>query len=109
AARRNDFDSLVAVLDPEVVLRADRPAMAGGPQLLEGPAAVANQAMLFADPRAVLHPVLVNGAAGVVVTVDGRAVSVMSFTVTRGRIVEIDAVADPERAARLAAPLAGGS
>ena len=109
AARRNDFDSLVAVLDPEVVLRADRGAVSGGPQVLEGPAAVANQARLFANPRAVLHPVLVNGAAGVVVTIDGRAISVMSFTVAGGRIVEIDAVADPERAQRLAGSLVGGS
>jgi RNA polymerase sigma-70 factor, ECF subfamily len=108
AARRHDFDSLVAVLDPDVVLRADGGGVPGGPQVLRGPAAVAGQALRFALPRAELHPVLVNGSAGVVVTVNGRAVSLMSFTVTGGRIVEIDGIADPERVQRLVSSLAGG-
>jgi hypothetical protein len=108
AARGGDFDALVAVLDPEVVLRADfgarRPAAS---RVVRGAAAVAEQALLAALPTARLHPVLVNGAAGVVVTVGGRPFAVMGFTVAEGRIVEIDAIADPERVRRIAAPVLG--
>ena len=104
AARGGDFDALVALLDPDVVLRADagdwRPAVS---RVVEGAQAVASQAITFAMPNAQLHPALVNGAAGVVVTVGGRPFSVMAFTVTDGRIVEIDAIADPERVRRIAA------
>jgi RNA polymerase sigma-70 factor (ECF subfamily) len=108
AARGGDFDALVAVLDPEVVLRSDfgarRPAAS---RVTRGAAAVARQAMLGALPGADLHPALVNGAAGVVVTVHGRPFAVMGFTVTGGRIVEIDAIADPDRVARIAAAVLG--
>ena len=104
AARGGDFDALVAVLDPNVVLRGDfgarRPAAS---RVIHGAAAVARQALMFADPAAHLHPALVNGAAGVVVTVGGRPTSVMGFTVAAGKIVEIDAIADPERVRRIAA------
>ena len=71
--------------------------------MTRGAAAVAGQALLFSNPAAALHPALVNGAAGVVVTVGGRPFAVMGFTVAGGRIVEIDAIADPERVRRLAA------
>jgi RNA polymerase sigma-70 factor (ECF subfamily) len=98
AARGGDFEGLVAVLHPEVVLRADggvtRPAFT---TVVRGAEAVAQRAIMFAAPAAELHTVLVNGAAGVVVTVSGRPVSVMGFTVTEGRIVAIDALVDPER------------
>jgi RNA polymerase sigma factor (sigma-70 family) len=105
AARGGDFDALVAVLDPDVVLRSDfggrRPA---APKVIHGPAAVAQQAFIGgALPAAKLHPALVNGAAGVVVTVRGLPFAVMGFTVTHGKIVEIDAIADPERVGRIAA------
>ena len=80
AARAGDFDALVALLDPAVVLRLDAGA---------APSAAS----------------LVNGAAGVIVTVDGRPLTVMGFTVSDGRIVEIDAIADPERVARIAVNL----
>lgn len=59
------------------------------------------------DPHADLHPALVNGMAGVVVTVAGRPFSVMGFTVADGRIAEIDAIADPERVRRIAAAVLG--
>jgi RNA polymerase sigma-70 factor (ECF subfamily) len=104
AARGGDFDALVAVLDPDVVLRADwgaRRATASG--IIRGAAAVAGQALLFKNPDAVLHPALVNGAAGVVVTVGGRPFALMGFIVVEGRIIEIDAIADPERVSRIAA------
>src|ERR687895_196854 len=104
AARGGDFDALVALLDPDVVLRADggagRPAASA---LVRGAEAVAGQAIRFAMPHAELVPALVNGAAGVIVRVGGRPFSVMGFTVADDTIVEIDAIADPERVRRIAA------
>jgi RNA polymerase sigma factor (sigma-70 family) len=108
AARGGDFDTLVTLLDPDVVLRSDfgarRPAAA---TVTHGAAAVARQALIGALPTAQLHPALVNGAAGVVVTVRGRPFAVLGFTVTDGRIVEIDAIADPDRVRRIAASVLG--
>jgi RNA polymerase sigma factor (sigma-70 family) len=102
AARHGDLAALVAVLDPDVVLRSDggtaRPDLS---VVLRGPAAVAGHGLRVHQPRALLRPVLVNGALGTVVTVDGRPVAVLGFTISRGKIVEIDAIADPERLARL--------
>ena len=104
AARGGDFDALVALLDPDVVLRSDwgarRPAASA---VTLGAAAVARQALMFSNPTAQLRPALVNGAAGVVVTVAGRPFAVMGFTVAGGKIVEIDAIADPKRVRRIAA------
>jgi RNA polymerase sigma factor (sigma-70 family) len=101
AARDGDFEALVAVLDPDVVLRADAGALAEASAVIRGAANVASRALMFASPGRRVHPALVNGAAGVVVTVDGRPFSVMGFTVADGRIVAIDALADPERLSRL--------
>jgi RNA polymerase sigma factor (sigma-70 family) len=101
AARDGDFEALVAVLDPEVVLRSDRGPAAGESVLLRGPAAVAGQAMMFATTGRELRPVQVNGDPGVIVVIGGRAVSVMQFTVQDDRIVAIDALADPGRLAGL--------
>ena len=104
AARAGDFDALVGVLAPDVVLRADFGAKRPGiPRVIHGAAAVAKQALIAALPHARLHPALVNGAAGVVVTVNGRPFAVMGFTVAKGKIVEIDTIADPERVRRIAA------
>jgi RNA polymerase sigma-70 factor (ECF subfamily) len=109
AARGGDLDALVALLDPDVVLRADfgarRPAAS---RVVRGAAAVARQAVLGALPGADLHPALVNGAAGAVVMVGGRPFAVLGFTVAEGRILEIDAIADPERVRRVAAAVLGG-
>jgi RNA polymerase sigma factor (sigma-70 family) len=109
AARGGDLDALVALLDPDVVLRADfgarRPAAS---RVVRGAAAVARQAVLGALPGADLHPALVNGAAGAVVTVGGRPFAVLGFTVAEGRILEIDAIADPERVRGVAAAVLGG-
>ena len=102
AARGGDFDALVAVLHPDVVLRSDfgvkRP---GRSKVFYGAEAVAKQSVLGAIPGAVLHPALVNGAAGMVITAKGRPFAVMGFTVTDGKIVAIDAIADPERVRRI--------
>jgi RNA polymerase sigma factor (sigma-70 family) len=104
AARAGDFGSLVSLLHPDVVLRADFGAKRPGvPRLIRGAEEVARQARAGANPRAILHPVLINGAAGVVATVNGRPYSVMGFTVSNGKIIEIDAIADPERVRRIAA------
>jgi ketosteroid isomerase-like protein len=99
AARGGDFDALVAVLDPDVVLRAE----AGGPlTVTTGAAAVAGRAMMFAPLAASARPVLINGDPGVLAaTPDGRPMAIMAFTVAAGRIVEINSIADPERLARL--------
>src|SRR6516162_7158079 len=102
AARGGDFDALVAVLDPAVVLRADGfPGRPRASTTVRGAEAVARQARLGANRAAQLHPALVNGAAGVVITRRGRPHAVMAFTVAGGRIVEIDALVDPERVGRV--------
>jgi RNA polymerase sigma-70 factor, ECF subfamily len=103
AARGGDFEALVALLDPDIVLRADAGAMRRpASEVIRGAETVASRAIMFSAPNAVLHPTLVNGTAGVVVTVDGRPFSVMGFTVVDDKIVEIDAIADPERVRRIA-------
>ena len=112
AARGGDFDALVAVLDPSVVLRIDagarRPAAS---MAIRGAAAVARQALSGLTtvlPKVQLRHTLVNGAAGVVVTRRGLPVTVMGFTIAEGKIVEIDAVADPERVRTIAAAVLSG-
>jgi RNA polymerase sigma factor (sigma-70 family) len=108
AARGGDFDALVALLHPDVVLRADFGARRpGASTVIHGAAAVARQAVMGALPAANLHPALVNGAAGMVVTVRGRPFAVLGFTVAEGKIVEVDAIADPERIRRIAAAVLG--
>jgi RNA polymerase sigma factor (sigma-70 family) len=99
ASRDGDFEAMVAVLDPDVVLRADRGAAPpGASRLLRGASTVAGQALVFGRGLAQFaRPTLVNGAAGLVAARGGRPVSVMGFTVTQGKIVEIDILADPER------------
>ena len=98
AARDGDFDALVAVLDPDVVLRSDGgTARPGGTAVVHGAASVAGQAVMFHQPSAWLRPALINGAAGVVVIVGGEVFSVLGFTVSDGKIVEIDALVDPQR------------
>jgi RNA polymerase sigma-70 factor (ECF subfamily) len=111
AARDADFDALIALLHPEVVLRID--AGAGAPaasMLLRGAEEVTRQAgrglrSVLARPGTRLRSALVNGAAGVVVTAEGRPITVIGFTVADGKIVEIDAIADPERLSTIAAAL----
>jgi RNA polymerase sigma factor (sigma-70 family) len=102
AAHRGDFDALVAVLDPDVVLRSDGgTAHPDASMVLHGAAAVAGRTLTIAQPSFPKRPVLVNGAAGVVVTLGGQAVAVIGFTVSRGKIVEIDAITDPARLLQL--------
>ena len=100
AARGGDFDALVAVLDPDVVLRSDRGAVpADASREVRGAPAVARRA---AKERArAARPALVNGAVGVVVAPRGRLLMVLGFTIRGGKIVEIDAIADPARLRKL--------
>ncbi|MEU5048935.1 sigma-70 family RNA polymerase sigma factor [Streptomyces sp. NPDC021096] len=100
AARGGDFEALVAVLDPQVVARSDGGALRPG-AVVRGAANVAGGALTFASFAEYAHPATVNGAAGVVAVSAGVPVSVMAFTVTDGRIVEIDILTDPERLGRL--------
>ncbi len=106
AARDGDFDALVAVLDPDVVLRAD-----GGPKgpsrHVRGAETVAGQALLWSQVDLTMRRALVNGAAGIVSLRRGRPFSVGAITVRNGRIVEIDILADPDRLARLDLTLLG--
>jgi RNA polymerase sigma factor (sigma-70 family) len=102
AARDGDFNRLVAVLDPDVVLRADGgAALAGASIEVRGAAEVAKRALIWSRVDLVQHWALVNGAAGLVATRDGVPFSVTSVIVREGKIVEMDILADPDRLARL--------
>jgi RNA polymerase sigma-70 factor (ECF subfamily) len=102
ASRDGDFDTLLAVLDPDVVLRIDGGAVrAGLSREVRGARAVAEQTLTFSRLSPFVRPALVNGAAGVVVAPRGRPFSVMGFTIRGGKIVEIDILADPARLSRL--------
>jgi RNA polymerase sigma factor (sigma-70 family) len=98
AARNGDLEALVAVLDPDVVLRSDGGVTRRGASfVVRGARVVAEQALTFARLSPFVRPAVVNRAAGVVVAPRGRPFSVMGFTVVEGRIVEIDGLADPVR------------
>jgi RNA polymerase sigma factor (sigma-70 family) len=108
AARSGDFDALIAVLHPDVVLRVDfGPSRSGASRVVRGAAAVARQARLGAHPAALLHPALINGTAGVVITLDGQPHGIMAFTVVNEKVVELDIIADPERIRRVASAVLG--
>jgi RNA polymerase sigma-70 factor (ECF subfamily) len=98
ASRNGDFDALVSVLDPDVILRSDggtaRPRMTF---TLRGPKQVASQAITSSKLSPFVRPALINSAAGVVVAAHGKAMFVMAFTVTGGAIAAIDVLADPDR------------
>jgi RNA polymerase sigma factor (sigma-70 family) len=97
AARDGDFDRLVAVLDPDVVVRADF-GSAGGWEEVRGAEAVARQALSYARGRvADIRPALINGVAGLVAFLDGQPFSIAAVTVRKGKIVELDFFNDPER------------
>jgi RNA polymerase sigma factor (sigma-70 family) len=98
AAREGDFETLLAVLDPDVVLRADRGAdPIGAARVVRGAANVARQARAFSRLDIEVRPALVNGAAGTVTLRDGQPFTIAGFTIRNRRIVEMNIVADPER------------
>ena len=102
AARAGDFEALLQVLDPDVVLRN---AGVDAVQIVRGAAAVASGAVTFQRVAVASRPVLVDGVAGAALVVDGKLTSVAAFTVVDGRIVEIDIVNDPGRLRRVALPV----
>ncbi len=100
AAREGDFDGLVAVLDPDAVLRADQGALAAIPSHeVHGAEVIAGQALMFARLDLEIRPVVINGAAGAVALREGQLFSISGFTIRGGRIVEMDILADPARLA----------
>ena len=96
AARGGDFDALLALLDPDVVLRVDRGALALSREV-RGAAAVVDQARTFARLGGLARPARVNGSAGFVVVSPTGPLAVAGFAIAAGRIVEIDLLADPVR------------
>ena len=98
AARDGDFEALLEVLDPDVVLRADGPAAL---RVVRGAETVARQALGYSQLGLVMRPALVNGAAGAVTLLDGEPFSVAAVTIRNRRIVAMDFLADPELLARL--------
>jgi RNA polymerase sigma factor (sigma-70 family) len=102
AANDGDFEALLAVLDPDVVLRADAGASPVGPsQVVRGARNVIAQAERFQPLGRFAHRVLVNGAPGALVVIQGKPFSLASITVVNSRITEIDFLADPDRLASL--------
>ena len=102
ASRDGDFDALVAVLDPDVELRIDGGVLREEASLiLRGAEDVAAYSSTYSKLYPFVRPALVNGAAGAVVVPAGRVFSVMAFTVTNGKITQIDALVDPERLGQL--------
>ena len=102
AAREGDFDALVAVLDPDIELRADGGAVTGLSHHIRGAETVASQAVLWSRVAGLTaRRALVNGAAGAVSMRDGKPFSVAALTIRNGKIVEMDFLVDPERIARL--------
>ncbi|MBB4935499.1 RNA polymerase sigma-70 factor (ECF subfamily) [Lipingzhangella halophila] len=104
AARGGDFDRLLVILDPDIVLRADSgSAFPGGMKVLRGAEAVAGQFATFQRMAtiSVARPVLVNGTSGLLTTVDGELNSIMNFTIANEKVVAIDILSDPDRLADL--------
>jgi RNA polymerase sigma factor (sigma-70 family) len=100
AARDGDFDALVAVLDPDVVLRADG-GLTGLSRHIQGAETVASEALHWSRLDLTMRRALINGAAGMVTFLNGEPFSIAAVTVRNGKIVEIDFLADPERIAQL--------
>lgn len=99
ALRGGDFDALLAVLDPNVVVRADVPP--GGSREVRGARIWAKGALAFSRSARFAQPALVNGAVGVVFAPHGKLMRALSFTITDGKIVQIDVVAEPARLRQL--------
>jgi RNA polymerase sigma-70 factor (ECF subfamily) len=102
AAQQGDFEGLVAVLDPDIVLRADGGAVKGMSRLVRGAPAVLAQAATFSKIGLSNQVVLVNGNIGLLCHLpDGRLFSVIAFSIANGKVVEMDILADPDRLSRL--------
>jgi RNA polymerase sigma factor (sigma-70 family) len=102
AVREGNFEGLLSLLDPDIVLRADGGALAGATRVVRGAKAVAGQAEAFSKVGLSEEVVLVNGNIGLLERLaDGRLFAVIGFTITNGKIAEMNILADPERLRRL--------
>jgi RNA polymerase sigma factor (sigma-70 family) len=101
ALRRGDFEGLLAVLDPDLVVRADMAAGSGAPAEVRGAAVWAKGAVAYGHLAELTRPALVNGAVGVVVAPRGRLVRALRFTIANGRITEVEVIGNPARLGEL--------
>jgi RNA polymerase sigma-70 factor (ECF subfamily) len=101
ALRVGDFEGLLTVLDPDLVVRADMPVTSGAPREIRGAAVWAKGAIAYGHLARLTRPALVNGAVGVVVAPGGRLVRALRFTIAHGRITEIEVIGDPARLGEL--------
>jgi RNA polymerase sigma-70 factor, ECF subfamily len=100
ASRDGDFEALLELLDPDVVLRADLGPL-GGSLEVRGAETVARRSLSYSQLGLVVRPALINGVVGAVSFRDGKPFSLGAVTVRGGKIVEMDILADPERLAQL--------
>jgi ketosteroid isomerase-like protein len=98
ALRAGDFEGLLAVLDPDLVVRADMP---GAPAEIRGAAVWAKGAVAYGHMARLTRPARVNGTIGVVVAPQGRLVRALRYTVANGKITEIEVIGDPARLGEL--------
>jgi RNA polymerase sigma factor (sigma-70 family) len=101
ALRSGDLEGLLAVLDPDLVVRADMPVPSGAPAEIRGAAVWAKQAVVFGHLARLTRPALVNGAIGVVMAPRGRLARALRFTIANGKITEIEVIGDPARLGEL--------
>ena len=101
ALRGGDFEGLLAVLDPGLVVRADAAVTSGTPTEVRGAAVWAKQAVAFSQLARLVRPALVNGAIGVVMAPRGRLVRALTFKIANGKITEIEVIGDPARLGEL--------
>jgi RNA polymerase sigma-70 factor, ECF subfamily len=101
ALRGGDFEGLLAVLDPDLVVRTDVAAPSGAPAEVRGAAVWAKQAVAFGHLARLVRPALVNGAIGVVMAPRGRLSRALTFTIANGKITEIEVIGDPARLGEL--------
>jgi RNA polymerase sigma-70 factor (ECF subfamily) len=101
ALRGGDFEGLLAVLDPDLVVRTDVAAPSGAPAEVRGAAVWAKQAVAFGHLARLVRPALVNGAIGVVMAPGGRLSRALTFTIANGKISEIEVIGDPARLGEL--------
>src|SRR5262249_20000301 len=107
ALRSGDFEGLLAVLDPDLVVRADMPVPSGAPSEICGAAVWAKGAVAYGHLARLSQLALVNGAIGLVVATRGRSVSALRFTIENGKITEIEVIGDPARLDELDVSIVG--
>jgi hypothetical protein len=108
ALRAGDFEGLLAVLDPDLVVRADMPAARGAPTEIRGAAAWAKGAVAYGHMARLTRPALVGGAIGVVVAPQGRLVRALRLTIANGKITEIEVIGNPARLGELEVSIVDG-